>query len=249
MYSIVIPSLGRIHYLIELLDSIKNQTIQPSEILILLDDNNHCKKLSKVLVRYKHVKLIFCKKMNLAQKRNYGASIASKDILLFSDDDDIWKTQRAVSTLKALVKYDVCCHNFDQFGYVNRRNVSRLGSQDIILSFPKLLKATNIFGGGSSMACKKFIVNIFPFSEKLAYGEDFDWWIMLILPKVKILYIGKSLVSYRSHASNMTKRKAMLFLFSLKISLNLLKSSCSHALIALLIFLRSFFVFSFKLFL
>lgn len=249
MYSIVIPSLGRKLYLIELLDSIKNQTNQPAEILILLDDNIYCRRLSKVLMSYKHVKLFFCKKMNLAQKRNYGACIASNEILLFSDDDDIWKNQRAENVLEALVKYDVCCHNFDQFGYVNKKNVSQLGNQDIILSFPKLLKATNIFGGGSSMACKKFIINIFPFSEKLTYGEDFDWWLRLILAKVKVAYIGKSLVSYRSHSSNMTKRKAMLFLFSLKISLNLIQSSCSQVFIALLIFLRSLFVFFFKVFL
>ena len=49
MYSIIIPSIGRINYLNELLISIYSQTLFPQEIIILLDKNNYCKENAKFI--------------------------------------------------------------------------------------------------------------------------------------------------------------------------------------------------------
>ena len=47
MYSIIIPSLGRVNYLNNLLESIYLQTLLPREITIIFDDNFE-KKLSSI---------------------------------------------------------------------------------------------------------------------------------------------------------------------------------------------------------
>ncbi len=42
MYSVIIPSIGRINFLNQLLESIYNQSVQPLDIIILLDKNIQC---------------------------------------------------------------------------------------------------------------------------------------------------------------------------------------------------------------
>jgi len=53
LYSVIISSIGRFDYLNELLESILNQTIKPSEIIFLLEDNDHCKN-NDVVTAYRN---------------------------------------------------------------------------------------------------------------------------------------------------------------------------------------------------
>ena len=85
MYSVIIPSLGRINFLNELLGSIYKQSLKPKEILILLDNNSLCKEGTKFINKKDICEIIFCDELNLSQKRNYGALIAKSNYLIFSD--------------------------------------------------------------------------------------------------------------------------------------------------------------------
>ena len=59
MYSVIIPSLGRISFLNELLESIYKQSVKPKEILILLDNNSLCKEGAKFINKKDIFKIIF----------------------------------------------------------------------------------------------------------------------------------------------------------------------------------------------
>ena len=72
MYSVVIPSIGRINYLIELLDSILIQTLLPEEIIIVLDNNKKCKDLQNHLNKESKIKLIFTDGLNTLKKKYWG---------------------------------------------------------------------------------------------------------------------------------------------------------------------------------
>ena len=49
MYSVIIPSIGRINYLNELLESIYMQTLLPEEVIIVLDNNKKCKDIVNLI--------------------------------------------------------------------------------------------------------------------------------------------------------------------------------------------------------
>ena len=49
MYSVVIPSIGRVNYLNELIKSIYNQTLSAEEIIIIFDNNEKCKEIEKLI--------------------------------------------------------------------------------------------------------------------------------------------------------------------------------------------------------
>ena len=62
MYSVIIPSMGRIDFLNDLLESIYKQTISPKEIIILLDKNELCEQGVKNIHKIDTCKIIFCDK-------------------------------------------------------------------------------------------------------------------------------------------------------------------------------------------
>lgn len=204
MYSVIISSYGRYEYLNDLLQSIMTQTIKSNEIILILD--SQCQIDEECLIlkqKYKDV-IFFFRDLNLPEKRNFGVQKAKNEIIFFSDDDDIWYPDKAELVLQKLNQYDVVTHNFDKFGYINKKECSKIGNISLEISPKFLCKGENIFGGGSSLIAKKKIFLNFNFNEKLKLAEDFDWWIRVILAGSKIYYISKSLVSYRTHSTNMT---------------------------------------------
>jgi glycosyltransferase involved in cell wall biosynthesis len=239
MYSVIIPSLGRFDYLSELLTSILAQRYLPGEILILLDNNLHCKNGSALLEVDPSIRLVFCESLNLAQKRNYGASIAAYDLLLFSDDDDVWHPERASRVIPVLSKYLVCCHNYDKFGAIIGSSLSQLGKYDAEINIRHLLRGVNIFGGGSSIATHRSLIASFPFDTNFIYCEDFEWWSRVILSGITIFYIATPLVSYRTHSSNMTASPLRIYKFNLKIAYKCFEWSTTSALVALSIIART----------
>lgn len=243
MYSVIIPSLGRIEYLNELINSILNQDLMPDEVLILLDENQHCYDISDQIISNHLIKVIFCNKLNLSQKRNYGAEVAQSKLLIFSDDDDVWSTRRGSEVVNVLRTYDICCHNYNKFGTIDLKDQNILGKSDLIVKKSMLFYGGNVFGGGSAIACHRDIVRVFKFSWEYKYCEDYEWWLRVILAGVSIKYLGASLVSYRVHSSNMTRVKRDIFYFTMRIAIKSFKSGLAEILIALLIATKATFVF------
>ena len=217
MYSVIIPSMGRIDFLNELLESIYKQTISPKEIIILLDKNDLCKECAKEINKKDICKIIFCDRLNLSQKRNFGASISYSDYLIFSDDDDIWEINKGELTVKSLKNHQVVCHEYSKFGNFYQKPKFIIGKRKKLINIIYLLFGSNIFGGGSAIASLKEIVLAIPFNEKYQFCEDYDWWIKVILAEIKIEYLPVSLVKYRSHKKNMTSNYLKIFIYNFKI--------------------------------
>ncbi len=243
MYSVVIPSLGRIEYLNELLDSILAQDLMPNEVLVLLDSNEHCQGIASKITKNNLIKVIFCEHMNLSEKRNYGAKIASSKLLIYSDDDDLWSSRRGLLVVDALKNSLVCCHNYGKFGSHQLSNQNILGLGDLQLSQRSLFYGANVFGGGSAIACHTEVVKIFNFSPVYKYCEDYEWWSRIILAGITVRYLGESLVLYRTHASNMTSVKRDIFCFTMKIAKDILIRGFSEIMIASLIGCRATIVY------
>ena len=216
MYSVIIPSLGRINYIYELLNSIFNQTILPEEVIIIFDENKECLFAKKYIKKKYNLKFIFKKNLTTPQKRNYGVQISNSKYLIFADDDDIWEINKAELTLNALKIYPVVCHAYTKFGGSIKKNYYQLGNKEKLISLFSLLNSDNIYGGGSGIAARREIFLSIPFNEEL-YSEDYDWWIKILLADIKVFYIPKPLVAYRVHNKNMTLNFNKIYFFNTKI--------------------------------
>ena len=225
MYTVIIPSLGRINYLNELLESIYNQTLLPKEIIILLDQNKICKDIEKLINKKNNCKVVFCKKLNLSQKRNYGAEITKTQYIIYSDDDDIWESNKGELIIESLNSAPIVCHEFTKFGEIYQKPKYILGRKTKNISIKDLLFGSNIFGGGSGISGRKEIFLLFPFNENYLFCEDFLWWTKVVLSEIRIEYLPYPLVKYRTHKNNMTSNFLKIYFFNLKIYKDLIIKS------------------------
>jgi len=116
--SVVIPTYNRFEYLLNLINTVKNQTYKNYEIIVVNDcstqkeyytydweENNikiiHMKENSKSTFGYGCVGYI----------RNKGVELAKGDYIAFCDDDDIWFHNKLELQVKALEKSNckMCC--------------------------------------------------------------------------------------------------------------------------------------------
>ena len=240
MYSVIIPSLGRINFLNELLESIYNQSVKPNEIIILLDNNKSCKKGAKFINKKDECEIIFCDRLNLSQKRNYGASISKSKYLIFSDDDDIWEYSKGELSIKSLKNSQVVCHEYSKFGALNQNPKFIIGKKKKFIELIYLLFGSNIFGGGSAIATLKEIVLAIPFNEEYIFCEDYDWWIKILLAEIKIEYLPISLVKYRVHNKNMTSNYLKILDYNFQIFSKIIYKSLILFLTSFIGFLKTF---------
>ncbi len=217
MYSVVIPSIGRVNYLNELLESIYNQTLSAQEIIIIFDKNEKCKEIEKLIPKKDNLKIFFSENFTLSQKRNFGVKKAKTDNIIFSDDDDIWEINKAFLTIESLKESQVVCHAFSKFDSKSLITRYNFGKNKIFINFPHLIFGDNIFGGGSGIAGKKEIFLSIPFDKYYLSSEDYDWWIRILLADIKVVYIPELLVKYRIHNKNMTRKFLKIYFYNIKV--------------------------------
>ena len=88
--SIIIPAYNVEDFVSETLNSVKNQTSFPDEVIIINDgstDNSY--NIIKNFADLKGWKIFKTKNQGLGPTRNYGISLAKSDYLYFLDSDDI----------------------------------------------------------------------------------------------------------------------------------------------------------------
>lgn len=88
-FSIIIPTFNRKKYLLETLDFIKEQTIQPVEVIVV-DVSELQFQLNDIEIK-KYQPLLnyipWSEYGNISKQRNHGIQLAKGDVILFLDDD------------------------------------------------------------------------------------------------------------------------------------------------------------------
>ena len=111
--SIIIPTYNAENYLLEAVNSIKNQTIGFENIEVLLVDDNsndNTKNILKELDQtYENIKSIFLEDNSgtASQPRNVGVDKASSDYIMFLDNDDIYYPQMCEEMYNTIDKNNV----------------------------------------------------------------------------------------------------------------------------------------------
>lgn len=106
-YSVVIPTYNRLTLLKDALRSLEQQTIKPTEVIIVDDGSSDgtyefCSDLTQASPRSLDISYHRTKNSGVSAARNLGASHASSDRLVFLDSDDVWLPRMGETLLKAL---------------------------------------------------------------------------------------------------------------------------------------------------
>jgi glycosyltransferase involved in cell wall biosynthesis len=224
--SVVIPLYNRKDYIIHTLESIKQQTYQPLEVIVVDDDSTdggaflvelyaQRNKLSIRLVRNKRSK-------GVSGARNTGVEYALGEYIAFLDSDDVWvkdhlkKVKESINRTQAeLISTnfnffglkEICDHNVSFFNRLKRKML-RSGfeymGEDCYLSDERLFSAA--LSGGFSLRVQATVVHkdIFHvhnvwFDEKLRYLEDHQFYLECAYNRITMAYIDQIGVMIRKH--------------------------------------------------
>lgn len=194
-----------IHYLGDLLDSLRLQTVQPNEIIVVGNNIPSPPKLSD------HIKSFFLNERKpVSWSRNKCAELASKDIVIFFDVDDIMHPQKIELTKQVFETTDADCfvHGFlensmalEHYESANASLITELLPQGYL----KIPNGTNRDLHHGHLSVYKDIILNNRFNEFLGFyelgfqywGEDSEICNRLFNSGYKFYYSNCKLVNYR----------------------------------------------------
>ena len=214
--SVIIPTYNRLEYLLDCVNSIRNQSYQNLDIIIIsdggTDDSEHRinelndNRISFIRLAKNHGRP--------APARNMGLEKAVGDFICFCDDDDTWHPDKLKLQL-ALVEsgseivfsgYKVRGATLKPYQSIKYCALNVLINRSIISSFAILSFLNPVCN--SSVLVVKSAVGKFRFneSENLRAIEDYICWISIFRGR-KVSFSLRPLVDYRIHEDNISANR------------------------------------------
>ena len=203
--SVVIPTYNRIELLKRSIDSVINQTIKPSEIIIV-DDGSNDGTEAMVKKKYDSLKLIKQKNKGASAARNSGIKASSGEWICFLDSDDEWKNDKLEKQIIAVANNsDYKFFHSNEIWIKNGKRINQKKKHkkyggDI---FKKCLDMCRI-SPSSVLIDKSIFEEIGFFNENLVVCEDYELWLR-ICDKYEVFFIDEPLIfKYGGHQGQLS---------------------------------------------
>jgi len=216
--SVIIPSYNSAKYLTDAVSSVLSQTFRDFEVLII--DDGSTDDTAGAISRYgQQVRYIRQLNAGVAAARNRGIQESSGRYVAFLDADDTWHQDKLEAQVKALREnpgYRAC---YTAFIVVNPDltplNVAR--SRRRAAALEDLLLRGNVIGSICSVICERSLFETTgDFDPTLSQCADWDMWVRMAA-LTEFLYLDVPLVTYRQHATNMSRNASLLEKDSLQV--------------------------------
>lgn len=180
MFSIIVPIYNVEKYLRSCLNSIKNQTFQDYEV-IMIDDGStdNSKKIAKEFEN-NQFKYFYKKNGGLSSARNFGIKKANGQYIMFIDSDDYIKTNALKKIYTHIqkysnidvIRYELCLVN-EEHKLIEQYDFFGFNNKSINEALPIILKNTFVEPAPLYVINKDFYLkNNFSFAEN-RFHEDF----------------------------------------------------------------------------
>ena len=203
--SVVIPTYNRKELLKRSIDSVINQTIKPSEIIIV-DDGSNDGTEAMVKKKYDSLKLIKQKNKGASAARNSGIKASSGEWICFLDSDDEWKNDKLEKQIAAVANNsDYKFFHSNEIWIKNGKRINQKKKHkkyggDI---FKKCLDMCRI-SPSSVLIDKSIFEEIGFFNENLVVCEDYELWLR-ICDKYEVFFIDEPLIfKYGGHQGQLS---------------------------------------------
>ncbi|MGE5042400.1 MAG: glycosyltransferase family 2 protein [Candidatus Levyibacteriota bacterium] len=218
--SIIIPTHNRSQFLMDVLESVSNQTKKPFEVIVV-DDGSTDNTREAMLNSGYRAHYIQQENSGPAAARNRGIAAARGNILAFLDDDDLLlphALELAVRRLENRASFQVGI----VFGLIMRiKNVKRVKDKIVYEEIPPVWPERMI---GSAIIRKEVFNRVGLFDESLTLGQDIDWYMRAREKHIRFSFLNEITYLYRMHNNNRTNNKHESRKFMLKV----LKKSLSR---------------------
>lgn len=206
--SVIIPSHNHAHFLPECLASVKAQTYQDYEVIVV--NNGSTDNTEEVIRNSTWDKLRYHYQEDsgsVARPRNTGIRLARGECVAFLDSDDLWYEKKLEKIMKVLdndPSIDIISHDLYIAREGKEKKIARCGplSKDMVKS---LVVKNRLFG--SATVVKKNVmleINGFDESKDFIHVEDCEAWLRIAHLGKKFYFINEVLGEYRVHSSNLS---------------------------------------------
>lgn len=215
--SVIIPSYNSAKTIAETIDSVRQQTINDWELIVVNDGSTDNTLEIVKAIEEPRLKIISAANGGVARARNLGVAEAKGKYLAFLDADDLWvsdKLERQLQALeqtpKAIAAYSWTCFMDEQSdGYVYHSSPSYQYCGDV---YPRLLQGDFIHSGSNVLVRREALSQAGRFDPQCNGCEDWDMWLRLaaighfaVVPQHQIIY-RRAVGSATSNVEQMYQR-------------------------------------------
>ena len=206
--SVVIPTYNRRQTIGRSIDSILNQTLFPSEIIVV-DDGSTDGTSDYIQSNFPSIRLLQQSNKGVSSARNMGIRSSNSDWVALLDSDDEWfpkKLEKQVMTLSQNLDIKFC--HTEEIWIRNGVRVNQMKKHQKYGGhiFNKCLDMCRI-SPSSVLFHRSILDDVGYFDKDQKVCEDYDLWLR-ITAKYLVLYIDESLIKkYGGHEDQLSKVK------------------------------------------
>ena len=206
--SVVIPTYNRRQTIGRSIDSILNQTLFPSEIIVV-DDGSTDGTSDYIQSNFPSIRLLQQSNKGVSSARNMGIRSSNSDWVALLDSDDEWfpkKLEKQVMTLSQNLDIKFC--HTEEIWIRNGVRVNQMKKHQKYGGhiFNKCLDMCRI-SPSSVLFHRSILDDVGYFDKNQKVCEDYDLWLR-ITAKYPVLYIDESLIKkYGGHEDQLSKVK------------------------------------------
>jgi len=203
--SIVLTTYNGAKYLTKQLESLKNQTLQPTEIIVQDDCSND--NTVEIIQNYSQLPQIqlYQNEKNMGFVKNFESAIqkASGDYIALCDQDDIWESTKLQTLLNA-IKDNTLAYSNSVLIDAADNSLGITLSQKLKNNFIDSCSALNfIFDNCVSAHAMIFHRSLLEHIATIPKNSFFDAYIAASAASLKgVKYVNSPLVLYRQHENN-----------------------------------------------
>ena len=205
------PSYQSALFIHNTLQSIIEQTVIPSQVLIIDDGStdNTCSIIEDFSQRHPefNIELIKSSHKGPGAARNIGAQRATSEWIAFLDSDDLWfpnKLEMCINAIRENPESNFFCHNetmIAEDGSTALLDYSRSYSPG--KSLPEQLFKTNLFSTSAVVCKRENILEVGGFDETLSSAQDYELWLRMS-PNLSPFFIKQVLGTYTIREGNIS---------------------------------------------
>lgn len=199
------PSYNSKNYIEQTITSVKNQTYQEWELIIVDDCSNDGTQevISNIIADDLRIKLIKLEKNNggPAAPRNKGVREAKGYWIALLDSDDIWHPKKLEFQIDAMIRYEVPFSSTSSRNFNNESEIKFDAGLNgkAIQEVSYLMQRIKGRTPNSSVVVEKLLLLKYPFNESPEYKavEDYDCWLRIHQEIGKSIKLKEPFLFYR----------------------------------------------------
>jgi glycosyltransferase involved in cell wall biosynthesis len=217
-FSVVVPTYNRLNFLTKAIESIRDQTYDGYEIIVV-DDGSTDGTPDYLATAGNDVKWLRQENKGPAAARNLGAAKASGSYIAFLDSDDVWLPWVLATVHEVILQHKepslICVRTMEFEG--SMPDIAR--DELMVESFHDFLGTScgpSYVAGGAFLIKRCVFERIGGFDEDMTAGEDVDFFLRAGLESSFVRIVSPIMLAYRRHMTNVSASPDTLYFGALQ---------------------------------